>query len=66
VADVWSTDVAGGMRILYGGSVSADNAASLFAQADVDGGLVGGASLKVDQFAGIIVAAAAAAGGGGG
>jgi triosephosphate isomerase len=66
VAVVWSTDVAGGMRILYGGSVSADNAASLFAQADVDGGLVGGASLKVDQFAGIIVAAAAAAGGGGG
>jgi triosephosphate isomerase len=38
------------MRILYGGSVNAQNAAELFAQADIDGGLIGGASLKVDDF----------------
>ncbi|WP_371193360.1 triose-phosphate isomerase [Glaciecola sp. SC05] len=38
------------MQILYGGSVNADNAAELFAQADIDGGLIGGASLKVDDF----------------
>ena len=36
------------IRIQYGGSVNAGNAAELFAQADIDGGLVGGASLKVD------------------
>lgn len=40
-------------RILYGGSVKADNAATLFSQPDIDGGLVGGASLKVDDFAAI-------------
>lgn len=38
------------VRILYGGSVNAQSAADLFAQADIDGGLVGGASLKADQF----------------
>lgn len=38
------------LRILYGGSIKADNAAALFAQADVDGGLVGGASLNAGQF----------------
>jgi len=43
-------EVAGQTRILYGGSVNADNARELFAQADIDGGLVGGASLKVDEF----------------
>lgn len=42
--------VAGQTRILYGGSVNADNARELFAQADIDGGLVGGASLKLDEF----------------
>jgi triosephosphate isomerase len=36
--------------ILYGGSVKADNAAALFAQSDIDGGLIGGASLKADEF----------------
>ena len=41
------------MRILYGGSVKADNAAQLFAQKDIDGGLVGGASLKASEFLGI-------------
>ncbi|SEM02076.1 triose-phosphate isomerase [Halomonas daqiaonensis] len=42
--------LAGGMRLLYGGSMKADNAAELLAQPDIDGGLVGGASLKVDDF----------------
>jgi len=42
--------IADGVRILYGGSINAENAASLFAGADVDGGLVGGASLNAGQF----------------
>lgn len=46
------------VRVLYGGSVSPDNAAELFGQSDVDGGLVGGASLKADSFIAIAVAAA--------
>lgn len=45
-----SEAIAAGMRILYGGSVNAENAAQLFAQADIDGGLVGGASLKPEEF----------------
>ena len=45
------------MKILYGGSVKADNARSLFAQPDVDGGLIGGASLKADDFIAICRAA---------
>ena len=44
------------VRILYGGSVKPDNAAGLFAQRDVDGFLVGGASLKGAAFAGIVAA----------
>jgi triosephosphate isomerase len=39
-----------GMRILYGGSMNAKNAAELLAQRDIDGGLIGGASLKADDF----------------
>jgi len=50
-------EVASRVRILYGGSVNADNASSLFAQADIDGGLIGGASLKADSFLAIIQAA---------
>jgi triosephosphate isomerase (TIM) len=46
-------------RILYGGSVKADNAGDLLALPDIDGALVGGASLDVDQFAGIVEAALA-------
>ena len=46
------------IRILYGGSVKPDNAASLFGQADIDGGLIGGASLKAADFAAICSAAA--------
>ncbi|MFG6431325.1 triose-phosphate isomerase [Roseateles sp. LYH14W] len=53
-----ATDRSGVMRILYGGSVKADNAAELFSQADIDGGLIGGASLKVADFAAICRAAA--------
>lgn len=53
-----ATDRASSMRILYGGSVKADNAAQLFGQADIDGGLIGGASLKVVDFAAICRAAA--------
>jgi triosephosphate isomerase (TIM) len=44
-------------RILYGGSVKASNAAELFAMPDVDGGLIGGASLKADEFLAILAAA---------
>lgn len=47
------------MRILYGGSVNAGNAAAILALADVDGGLVGGASLTAEKFVPIIEAAAA-------
>ncbi|MBS0375346.1 MAG: triose-phosphate isomerase [Proteobacteria bacterium] len=50
--------IAGGLRLLYGGSVKAANAAELFGQPDVDGGLVGGASLKADEFVRICAAAA--------
>ena len=42
--------IAGHLRILYGGSVNGSNAADLFAREDIDGGLVGGASLKVEDF----------------
>jgi triosephosphate isomerase (TIM) len=46
-------------RVLYGGSVTAANAASLFAEEDIDGALVGGASLRAEEFAAIVAAAAA-------
>jgi triosephosphate isomerase len=46
-------DVAAGIRIIYGGSVNAGNAKELFAEADIDGALVGGASLIADEFLGI-------------
>ena len=50
--------VAEAIRIQYGGSVKASNAAELFAQPNIDGGLVGGASLNAEEFAAIIKAAA--------
>ena len=53
-----ATAHAGELKILYGGSVKPDNAAALFAQADIDGGLIGGASLKAAEFAAICRAAA--------
>jgi triosephosphate isomerase (TIM) len=49
--------IAADTRILYGGSVKAGNAAELFAMPDVDGGLIGGASLKADEFLAILGAA---------
>ena len=53
-----ATEKSVAMTILYGGSVKADNAAALFAQADIDGGLIGGASLVAADFAAIARAAA--------
>lgn len=52
-----ATQKSDAMRILYGGSVKADNAAELFGQPDIDGGLIGGASLKAADFAAICRAA---------
>lgn len=52
-----NVDIANAMRILYGGSVKADNAAGLFAMPDIDGGLVGGASLDAKGFLAICNAA---------
>lgn len=46
----YDRELADGLRLLYGGSMNAGNAAELLAQPDIDGGLVGGASLKVDDF----------------
>jgi triosephosphate isomerase len=54
-------EIARKVRILYGGSVKADNARALFAQSDVDGGLIGGASLDSDAFLKICSEAEAAA-----
>ncbi len=48
IAEIYDEDTAEAIRIQYGGSVNAGNAAELFAQPDIDGGLVGGASLKAD------------------
>jgi triosephosphate isomerase len=53
MAELYDYELAGSIRILYGGSVTADNAPGLFAMPDIDGGLVGGASLKLD-FAKIV------------
>ena len=52
-------DAADVVRVLYGGSVNADNAAELLALPDIDGALVGGASLDAEPFAPIVAAAAA-------
>ncbi|MBD5522286.1 MAG: triose-phosphate isomerase [Lachnospiraceae bacterium] len=48
IAEIYDEATADAVRIQYGGSVNAENAAELFAQPDIDGGLVGGASLKAD------------------
>ncbi|MDR0528193.1 MAG: triose-phosphate isomerase [Zoogloeaceae bacterium] len=52
-----NADIAAGLRVVYGGSVRAENAARLFAPEDVDGGLIGGASLDAAEFAAICRAA---------
>jgi triosephosphate isomerase len=54
LAELYTGDVADGVRVLYGGSVKPDNAPAIMAQADVDGALVGGASLSVEDFAAIV------------
>lgn len=54
LAELYSAEVAGAVRVLYGGSVKAANIASIMAQQDVDGALVGGASLKPEEFAAIV------------
>jgi triosephosphate isomerase (TIM) len=54
IADMFGSKVAGETRIQYGGSVKPSNAAELFNSPDIDGGLIGGASLEPESFAGII------------
>ncbi len=59
IAGLGTEEAAGKMRILYGGSVTADNATEFIEQPEIDGALVGGASLKADQFLSIVTQAAA-------
>lgn len=54
VSRLFSANLAENLVILYGGSVKPDNAAELFSQPDIDGGLIGGASLKSDAFTAIV------------
>ncbi|GAA1468451.1 triose-phosphate isomerase [Nocardiopsis exhalans] len=54
LTELYSSEVSGAVRVLYGGSVKGDNAGDIMAKDDVDGALVGGASLKADEFAKII------------
>jgi triosephosphate isomerase (TIM) len=54
VSSMYDTDTANAMRIQYGGSMKPDNAKALLALSDVDGGLIGGAALKADDFFGIV------------
>ncbi|MBL7162741.1 MAG: triose-phosphate isomerase [Anaerolineales bacterium] len=58
LAEIFGEQVAQGIQIQYGGSVKPDNADGFFAQSDIDGALVGGASLKAESFAAIARAAA--------
>jgi triosephosphate isomerase (TIM) len=58
LSEIFGEHDAQAMRILYGGSVTAANASEFFSQADIDGALVGGASLKPDEFVAITKAAA--------
>lgn len=60
VAEMFGADAADGMQVLYGGSMNPGNVESLLAQANIDGGLIGGASLKADSFKQLIEAAAKA------
>jgi triosephosphate isomerase len=57
LVELYDQDLANGVRIQYGGSMKPENAKGLLNQPDVDGGLIGGASLKADSFLGIIKAA---------
>jgi triosephosphate isomerase (TIM) len=60
LSELASKEIAQTVRILYGGSVKADNADALLAEADIDGGLIGGASLKAAEFIAIVRKAARA------
>ncbi len=53
LAELYSGDIADGIRVLYGGSVKSGNVASIMAKEDVDGALVGGASIDPAEFAAI-------------
>ena len=57
LGELYSPELADRVRILYGGSVKATNAGDILAQPDIDGALVGGASLDAEEFAGICLAA---------
>lgn len=57
LADLFGEAIAAEIRVLYGGSVKASNAAEFFVQPEIDGALVGGASLKADEFVPIVQAA---------
>ena len=57
LAEAFDTATAQAIRVLYGGSVTAANAAEFFQQPEIDGALVGGASLKLDEFVAITRAA---------
>ncbi len=61
LTDLFSEDISSAVRILYGGSMKAGNAAALSAQPDVDGGLIGGASLDAAEFAALVKAVRRAA-----
>ena len=58
LAELYGEATAQAVRVLYGGSVTAANAVEFFGQPEIDGALVGGASLKVDEFVAIVCAAA--------
>ncbi len=60
LSDKFGADVSSAVRLQYGGSVKPNNAEALFAQPDIDGGLIGGAALKAPDFAAICKAAAGA------
>jgi triosephosphate isomerase len=57
IAEKYDQSMANGVPILYGGSVKPNNASAIFSQPDVDGGLIGGAALKVDDFYAIVQSA---------
>ena len=54
IAEIYGSDVADQVIIQYGGSVKSSNAKELFSTSDIDGGLVGGASLKAEEFSKIV------------
>jgi len=57
LTQLYNKEIAAGIRIQYGGSVKPENITELMRQPDVDGALVGGASLKMDSFAQIVISA---------